>query len=161
MKKLILIQILVFIMLTGCDTGFRKIVVPEGKNDNDSFFAIPDNDENDESQEDIPVDLDDEEHDEELLEEEDLFPDDDDLSDEVLTESEEPDADEDDGFYDVPSDPSPIELDGVEARFHADISYGDNSLNKFDIFIARTKKPAPLVIYIHGGGFTIGDKNDA
>jgi len=160
MKKLILIQTLVFIMLTGCDTSFRKIVVPEGKNDNDSFFVIPDNDENDESQEDIPVDVDDEEHDEELLEEDDLFPDDED-HDIVDFVEEEPDADEDDGFYDVPSDPSPIELEGIEARFHADLSYGDNSLNKFDIFIARTKKPAPLVIYIHGGGFTIGDKNDA
>ncbi|HPA57707.1 MAG TPA: alpha/beta hydrolase, partial [bacterium] len=92
----------------------------------------------------------------------------DDLSDEALAESEvlteseeEPDEDDYDGFYDVPSDPSPIDLDGIEARFHADIAYGDKHLNTFDIFIARTKEPAPLVIYIHGGGFTMEDKSDA
>ncbi|HQI05130.1 MAG TPA: alpha/beta hydrolase [bacterium] len=160
MKKLILVQLFVFIVLTGCDNNFRKIVVPEAevKNDSDnSDIMIPDNDESDDDlvdqddlSDDLPDDLSDDLSDEYLAESE------------VLTESEEePDEDDYDGFYDVPSDPSPIDLNGVEARFHADIAYGDKQLNTFDIFIARTKEPAPLVIYIHGGGFTMEDKSDA
>ncbi len=160
MKKLILVQLFVFIVLTGCDNNFRKIVVPEAevKNDSDnSDIMIPDNDESDDDlvdqddlSDDLPDDLPDDLSDEYLAESE------------VLTESEEePDEDDYDGFYDVPSDPSPIDLNGVEARFHADIAYGDKQLNTFDIFIARTKEPAPLVIYIHGGGFTMEDKSDA
>jgi len=161
MKTMILTTLLAFVLLAGCDTNFRKIVVPENKNDSDnSSVTTPDNDENDDLQEEIPVDLDIQEYDEELLEEADFLYDDEDYEIVDLVE-EEQDEDDYDGFYDVPSDPSPIDLEGIQARFHADVAYGDNSLNKFDIFIARTKKPAPLVIYIHGGGFTIGDKSDA
>lgn len=37
--------------------------------------------------------------------------------------------------------------------------YGDHPLNTFDIWMADSETPAPLVIYIHGGGFLKGDKS--
>ncbi|MEM0896520.1 MAG: alpha/beta hydrolase [Verrucomicrobiota bacterium] len=44
---------------------------------------------------------------------------------------------------------------------HADVSYGDHGKQAFDIWLADSKdgKPAPLCIYIHGGGFRGGDKS--
>ena len=44
---------------------------------------------------------------------------------------------------------------------HADVSYGDNKQQAFDIWLAKTKdgKPSPLCIFIHGGGFRGGDKS--
>jgi len=40
-----------------------------------------------------------------------------------------------------------------------DHSYGPNKLNKFDLWIAKSDSPTPLVVYIHGGGFRGGDKS--
>ena len=40
-----------------------------------------------------------------------------------------------------------------------DGSYGEHPRNKFDIFFANSLTPTPLVIYIHGGGFTSGNKD--
>ncbi len=37
--------------------------------------------------------------------------------------------------------------------------YGPAERNVFDIVLPVSDKPTPLVIYIHGGGFTGGDKN--
>lgn len=40
-----------------------------------------------------------------------------------------------------------------------DLSYGDGSLNKFDLFLPSDRARATkLVLYIHAGGFTGGDK---
>lgn len=39
-----------------------------------------------------------------------------------------------------------------------DGSYGSHERNKFDLFSADSVQPSPLVIYIHGGGFTDGSK---
>lgn len=36
--------------------------------------------------------------------------------------------------------------------------YGQHELNSFDFWRAESSAPTPLVIYIHGGGFTSGDK---
>lgn len=54
---------------------------------------------------------------------------------------------------------SPVDLDGLAVNFAADVPYGDDPLQVFDIFLAPSDSPTPLVIYIHGGGFTGGDKD--
>lgn len=41
---------------------------------------------------------------------------------------------------------------------HADVRYGPHPRNVFDLYLAKSDKPAPLVLYIHGGGFKAGDK---
>ncbi|MHC4077932.1 MAG: alpha/beta hydrolase fold domain-containing protein [Planctomycetota bacterium] len=41
---------------------------------------------------------------------------------------------------------------------HANISYGKHPRNVLDLYQAESKKPTPLVVYIHGGGFRGGDK---
>ena len=69
----------------------------------------------------------------------------------------------------LPSDPqaplielqfsnSPIDLQGIQASFAADIAYDVHDKTKFDIFLPNSATPTGLVIFIHGGGFTGGDK---
>lgn len=45
---------------------------------------------------------------------------------------------------------------------HKDISYGEGDANKFDIYVPadNTKETYGLVVYLHAGGFTTGDKTD-
>jgi hypothetical protein len=52
----------------------------------------------------------------------------------------------------------PINCKGVRATF-ADEKYGGHERNSFDIWLAKSTNPTPLVIYIHGGGFVGGDKS--
>ncbi|MGH7956037.1 MAG: alpha/beta hydrolase fold domain-containing protein [Opitutaceae bacterium] len=40
----------------------------------------------------------------------------------------------------------------------ANVSYGKHARNVFDLWLPKTAKPAPLVLFIHGGGFKGGDK---
>lgn len=40
----------------------------------------------------------------------------------------------------------------------ADLSYGPHERNVLDFWKAKSEQPAPLVLYIHGGGFRAGDK---
>ena len=47
------------------------------------------------------------------------------------------------------------------APTHADYKYGAHALQAFDIWLAESDEPTPLVIYIHGGGFRGGDKRGA
>jgi acetyl esterase/lipase len=42
----------------------------------------------------------------------------------------------------------------------ADVKYGPHERNVLDFWKVDTKTPAPLVIYIHGGGFVAGDKSN-
>ena len=44
---------------------------------------------------------------------------------------------------------------------HKDISYGDGEANKFDLYLPKdtTKESYGLVVYLHAGGFTAGDKS--
>ena len=42
---------------------------------------------------------------------------------------------------------------------HADVPYGEHSQQKIDIYLAKSGKPTPLVLYIHGGGFRGGSKS--
>src|SRR4051794_2469038 len=40
----------------------------------------------------------------------------------------------------------------------ADVRYGPYDRNVLDVFEAKTKAPAPVLIYFHGGGWIGGDK---
>ncbi|ABK77512.1 esterase/lipase [Cenarchaeum symbiosum A] len=42
----------------------------------------------------------------------------------------------------------------------SDVPYGTHERNVFDFWRADSAGPAPLMIYIHGGGFVSGDKSD-
>ena len=44
------------------------------------------------------------------------------------------------------------------APTHRDVRYGEHERNVLDLYLAPSENPAPLVIYIHGGGFQAGDK---
>ncbi len=44
---------------------------------------------------------------------------------------------------------------------HANVAYGPHERNVLDFWKADTDKPAPVVVYIHGGGFVGGDKSKA
>ncbi len=52
----------------------------------------------------------------------------------------------------------PLNFRGEHATF-ANEKYGDHPRNNFDLWLAESAKPTPLVIYIHGGGFFGGDKS--
>jgi arylformamidase len=41
---------------------------------------------------------------------------------------------------------------------HADISYGPHERNVLDVWLAKSDKPTPLAVHIHGGGWINGDK---
>ncbi|WP_411342538.1 alpha/beta hydrolase [Paenibacillus sp. WLX1005] len=47
-------------------------------------------------------------------------------------------------------------------HIYTDIAYGDQEKNKFDLYVPadHTKKHYGLVVYLHAGGFTGGDKSD-
>lgn len=44
---------------------------------------------------------------------------------------------------------------------HADVSYGSHPNNHLDLWLAKSDRPTPLVVFIHGGGFKAGDKSSA
>ncbi len=46
-------------------------------------------------------------------------------------------------------------------RIHRDLSYGDNSRHRLDVHTADepASQPAPVVVFVHGGGFVGGDKH--
>jgi carboxylesterase type B len=52
----------------------------------------------------------------------------------------------------------PVNIRGKRATL-VNEKYGDHPLNTFDIWLAESNTPTPLVIYIHGGGFIKGDKS--
>lgn len=54
--------------------------------------------------------------------------------------------------------PEPINAAGVKASFINE-KYGLHERNVFDLWLAKSEKPTPLVVYVHGGGFTEGDKS--
>ena len=55
---------------------------------------------------------------------------------------------------------APIDLTGINAKFAQDVRYGEGERNVFDIYMPDCDGPTALVIYIHGGGFTGGDKSN-
>ncbi|QGY45271.1 alpha/beta hydrolase fold domain-containing protein [Maribellus comscasis] len=52
----------------------------------------------------------------------------------------------------------PVNKEGIRATFQNE-KYGRHPRNNFDIWMADSIEPTPLVIYIHGGGFIGGDKS--
>ena len=52
----------------------------------------------------------------------------------------------------------PLNIRGERAKF-VNEKYGSHERNTFDLWQAKSESPTPLVIYIHGGGFTGGDKS--
>ncbi len=56
---------------------------------------------------------------------------------------------------------SPIPLKVEDVKVATDLAYGEHSNQVFDIFLPESQRPTPLVIYIHGGGFTHGEKERA
>jgi hypothetical protein len=54
---------------------------------------------------------------------------------------------------------SPFDLQGINAKFAKDIAYDNKSRTQFDIWLPNSNTPTGLVIYVHGGGFTSGDKD--
>lgn len=54
---------------------------------------------------------------------------------------------------------SPFDLQGVNAKFAKDIAYDSKDRTQFDIWLPTSNTPTGLVIYVHGGGFTSGDKD--
>lgn len=47
----------------------------------------------------------------------------------------------------------------VHPPTHAEVKYGPHERNVLDFYQAKSDRPTPLVIYIHGGGFVGGNKN--
>ena len=54
---------------------------------------------------------------------------------------------------------SPFDLQGINAKFAKDIAYDSKTRTQFDIWLPNSNTPTGLVIYVHGGGFTSGDKD--
>ena len=54
---------------------------------------------------------------------------------------------------------SPFDLQGINAKFAKDIAYDSKARTQFDIWLPNSNNPTGLVIYVHGGGFTSGDKD--
>ena len=63
-----------------------------------------------------------------------------------------------------PSSP-PFSLGSASAYFVKDVAYGTHTRHKLDIFVPKanysSKSKTPLVIFIHGGGFSSGSKEKA
>lgn len=54
---------------------------------------------------------------------------------------------------------SPFDLQGINAKFAKDIAYDNKARTQFDVWLPNSNIPTGLVIYVHGGGFTSGDKD--
>lgn len=54
---------------------------------------------------------------------------------------------------------SPFDLQGINAKFAKDIPYDSKTRTQFDIWLPTSNTPTGLVVYVHGGGFTSGDKD--
>ena len=54
-----------------------------------------------------------------------------------------------------------VEWSDEIGTLHKDITYGDGEANKFDLYLPKdnTKENYGLVVYLHAGGFTAGDKS--
>ena len=48
----------------------------------------------------------------------------------------------------------------MPAPSYANYPYGSHYRNRFDIWLAESSDPRPLVIFYHGGGFVSGDKSN-
>lgn len=55
-----------------------------------------------------------------------------------------------------------VEWNDSIGEVHKNISYGDKESNKFDLYVPKdnSKENYGLIVYLHAGGFTTGDKSD-
>lgn len=66
------------------------------------------------------------------------------------------------GGIDLDYTDSPLDTVATDAQFAAEVEYGEYERNVLDVFhFPDADAPTPLFIYIHGGGFTGGDKSAA
>lgn len=56
---------------------------------------------------------------------------------------------------------APVELGAIETEYYEALSYGPYDENLFDIYIPESEAPTPLLLWIHGGGFTGGSRDTA
>lgn len=54
---------------------------------------------------------------------------------------------------------SPFDLLGINANFARDILYDSKVRTQFDVWLPNSNTSTGLVVYVHGGGFTSGDKD--
>ena len=59
-----------------------------------------------------------------------------------------------------PAAPKPRRPFDRPAPTYEDVKYGPHERNVLDFWKADRKEPAPVIIYIHGGGFVTGDKTN-
>ncbi len=52
---------------------------------------------------------------------------------------------------------NPLQNGGV-APTHRDVKYGPDERNVMDVWLAKSDKPTPVLVSIHGGGFRAGNK---
>ncbi len=43
---------------------------------------------------------------------------------------------------------------------HANVAYGPHARHVMDVWLAKSERPAPLLVYFHGGGFAAGSKEN-
>lgn len=55
---------------------------------------------------------------------------------------------------------TPFTLSTNNVNFYENIAYGEFERNTLDLFTPDSDTKTPIVIYIHGGGFTTGSKSD-
>jgi len=60
---------------------------------------------------------------------------------------------------DLQATAAPFELGSFAAEYYEAIEYGPYEENLFDIYLPESDQPTPLLIYIHGGGFTGGSRD--
>ncbi|HEX7712185.1 MAG TPA: alpha/beta hydrolase [Sphingomonadaceae bacterium] len=53
---------------------------------------------------------------------------------------------------------APIALQPDEARVTRDIAYGPHERHRLDLFRPESDAPAPCLLFVHDGGFVMGDK---
>jgi arylformamidase len=53
---------------------------------------------------------------------------------------------------------APVQDKKLPEPTHANVSYGPHERNVFDLWLARSDTPTPLLVHIHGGGWINGDK---
>lgn len=54
-----------------------------------------------------------------------------------------------------------VQAQPAPAPDQANVAYGPHPRNVLDLWLAKSGKPTPLLVFIHGGGFVNGDKSAA
>lgn len=54
----------------------------------------------------------------------------------------------------------PLQASREDLAVVKDVGYGADPLQKLDLWRSKGNRSAPIVLFVHGGGFTGGDKND-